>query len=117
MKDYPLVSTLMILEQHLEQAFGQDIPVIPCDLQAYGAKTSSDVQALVFLPELSSQSLAQVGHIAMNIVFHAGVAVSLTPLLLEDGKLMEARKAEAVFSLQALARDVRTSAQKRMAVA
>ena len=117
MKDYPLLSTLILLERQLEQAFGQDISVIPFDLQAYGTKKSRDVQALVFLPDLSPQALAQAGNIAGNIIFHAGVAISLIPLLLEDEKHIEAKKTEAVLTLQVLAGDIRTSTRKRMAAA
>src|SRR3989304_4207859 len=95
-KDYPLLFSLKMLEQDLLQAFGQEVPLIPFSLQAGDRKTAkSDVDALAFLPDLSPHSLALGEDIGRNAMFHAGITVSLIPVLRQEIYQIKAKRDEA----------------------
>jgi thioredoxin-like negative regulator of GroEL len=117
-KNFPLLFSLKRLEQDLLQSFGQEVPLIPFSLQAGDRETAkSDIDVFAFLPDLAPRSLSLAEHIGRNAIFHAGITVSLIPVLSQEIGQIKAKKDEAASTLFALAQNSSTSARRRKCLA
>jgi UTP:GlnB (protein PII) uridylyltransferase len=91
MKNPALSDALRNLRQRLSTAFGQEIPLILFGSQARGDfSPDSDVDVLVILPDLSSDSLMLAFDIAWEVGFDAGLVISLTPATANEWEHMGA---------------------------
>lgn len=93
----PLSHTLLKLRHRLQEAFGQQVPLILFGSQARGeAAPDSDVDVLALLPDLSWHSISLALDLAWEVGFEAGLVISLIPATREEWKQAESPFFEAV---------------------